>query len=174
MLVEQFPQYHSNKNRFLKYLVAVSALCWLGAASGQTVQEYVTQAADTQEDVVANVEGAKARFVSLGQYQGCDQVAVIWSNRSLQNYERCGKEAPRDEHFKNPGWPADSSTPELIKNLLAEAKQNGHAIASDQKGYHFDVHELSKQGSCSMMEVKLTYEGNLIDLLVHPECGPKQ
>lgn len=153
-----------------RLVIAIAGLSLASSVCAQSVGDFVNVTADARKDIVGVVSGAQAEFVYVGQYKGCDQVAVIWRDRPQQNFERCGQGQAQDKHSLEPGWPTDDSTQDLLQMMVQNAMRYGHANTTDKNGYQIDVQRLPDVGGCAAVEAKVSYAGDLVDRAIHRAC----
>ncbi len=146
----------------------VAALCALPAYA-QTMDDYVSLVARTQRDMATVVNGQTMTFTYVGLFNGCHQVAVLrpeHPQRGSQNFEVCADAPARDKHTVSPAWPVDHSARTLLAELVSLAVRQGHAQGVDSNGYTILAERIPGYGACPMVDVMVTYSGDLVERTV--------
>lgn len=155
------------KNRF--WMALTGFIACTGVAQAQGIETYVKQVAQTHQNAVAVVSNRPAQVVYVQQHNGCEQVAVLWKGTPQQNFEVCGPTV-RDKHSVAPSWPTDGSTRDVLALVVQHALAYGQSQSVDQNGYRVAAQRLNDVGKCAVVQILVSYEGDLSDMAVQKVC----
>lgn len=146
------------------------ALCATSVYAQQGIERYVQQVARTHQNIAAIVGQRAAQVIYVQKYEGCEHVAVLRKGVPAQNFKVCAGTVS-DKHSVAPRWPTDGLTHQLLSLVIGNALAYGQSQSDDENGYHIAAQRLADVGNCAVIEVQVSYQGDLSDWDRRTVCG---
>lgn len=132
-------------------------------AAAITINQAVTNSATSHMSENIEVNGIFADVVYVGQFEGCDSVAIVRrGGKFIENYRVCnGEIKPRGT--VSPSWDENVSRAVLL-SVVNNAIYHGEARQMDEAGYLIAARSLGAISStCKNIEVIVSYDGDFVD-----------
>lgn len=143
--------------------VLIPLLLMPSLAAAVTINQAVVKSAKTHMSESIEVNGVPVDAVYVGQFDGCDSVAVVRrGGKFIDNYRVCnGEIKPRGT--VSPSWDENASRAVLL-SVVNNAIYHGEAQQVDEAGYLITARSLGAISStCKNIEVIVSYDGDFVD-----------
>ncbi|WP_425953259.1 hypothetical protein [Ralstonia pseudosolanacearum] len=154
------------------HLLSAVACCALALpALAVDLNDTVSMVAQTHQTTLATINGRDAQVIYVGQFGGCESVAIRSSGDHFQHFRVCGGQVePRNTVA--PKWPDDQSGKRVLSAVVQNAILYGQASQGDENGYQITARTLGTvEASCKNVEVLISYDGDLVDRGLKKICG---
>ncbi|WP_432263126.1 hypothetical protein [Cupriavidus sp. TMH.W2] len=157
--------------KLVQLLSVVAGLVVAGSAHAVDLTDTVGMVAQNRQTTLATINGRDAQVVYVGQFGGCESVAVLSSRDHFQHFRVCGgRVEPRNTVA--PRWPDDQSGKRVLSAVVQNAILYGQASQGDENGYLIAARTLGTvEASCKNVEVVISYDGDLVDRGLKKICG---
>jgi hypothetical protein len=134
-----------------------------GLAAAVTINQAVAKSAMTHMSENIEVNGVPADAVYVGQFDGCDSVAIVRrGGKFIDNYRVCNGEI-KSRGTVSPSWDENASRAVLL-SVVNNAIYHGEAQQMDEAGYLIAARPLGTISSkCKNIEVIVSYDGDFVD-----------
>ena len=157
-------------SNFAKGLV-MGTILFAAGANASEVNDVVSMVANTKQSTQATVNGFDADVIYVGNFQGCDSVAVQSHGKHFQHFRVCGDRVQSINDVA-PKWNDDSSGKRVLSAVVKNAILYGRSQQPDESGYLISARTLGTvEASCKKMEIVISYDGLLVDRAIRKIYG---
>lgn len=134
----------------------------------------ITSVAASQMSTVARINGTTRAVIYVGEFDGCDSVAIQNSPDRFDHFRVCGDQViPRST--VSPSWTEADGGNAVLKAVVSNAVLFGAASQTDANGYLIVARTLgSAQIACTNVEVVISYDGDLVDRALKSICSHRR